>query len=139
MKITVTERIEHVSTHSRPKAAGGYRRQAARRGQVSTHSRPKAAGFYNPTRGTTPMVSTHSRPKAAGNESGIFIANQKVSTHSRPKAAGWVRLSCLDWWSRFQLTAARRRLVFRGSCLNMVVHSFNSQPPEGGWARCWLR
>ncbi len=34
-----------VSTHSRPKAAGGVRRLAVRPDIVSTHSRPKAAGF----------------------------------------------------------------------------------------------
>ena len=55
---------------------------------VSTHSRPKAAGGYQPD-GTTPVpVSTHSRPKAAGAPSVNCSKITFVSTHSRPKAAG---------------------------------------------------
>ena len=56
----------------------------------------------------------------------------RVSTHSRPKAAGkstaplW--LQCL-----FQLTAARRRLVWIVGLAFAFSNSFNSQPPEGGW------
>ena len=80
--------IVDVSTHSRPKAAGGqqcapnanswFQHTAARRRLVagklranraegvSTHSRPKAAGFYEKSYQLGDEVSTHSRPKAAG-------------------------------------------------------------------------
>ena len=54
-----------------------------------------------------------------------------VSTHSRPKAAGFcwqVRWS----WAKFQHTAARRRLE-SGKTVIKTLHSFNTQPPEGGW------
>ena len=56
-------------------------------------------------------VSTHSRPKAAGDKAGIFLPTDIVSTHSRPKAAGY-ELPFLYYFST----------------------SFNTQPPEGGWA-----
>ena len=57
-------------------------------------------------------VSTHSRPKAAGIVIKVNGNNCSVSTHSRPKAAGGTNYRCptQDLW--FQLTAARRRLVF---------------------------
>ena len=60
----------------------------------------------------TNSVSTHSRPKAAG----LYFCHidgldKRVSTHSRPKAAG---------------------LLFRQ--INACANSFNTQPPEGGWA-----
>ena len=78
-----------VSTHSRPKAAGGMADiTRIRRIQVSTHSRPKAAGEYNNAPALHKVVSTHSRPKAAGWEVVGKLLEAHVSTHSRPKAAG---------------------------------------------------
>ena len=54
-----------------------------------------------------------------------------VSTHSRPKAAD--SRSAGVWYSAmFQHTAARRRLPKRRKCC-LDRHSFNTQPPEGGW------
>ena len=55
-------------------------------------------------------VSTHSRPKAAGKYTNHHMMPDGVSTHSRPKAAG------------SSLKASK-----------LKPHSFNSQPPEGGW------
>ena len=60
-------------------------------------------------------VSTHSRLKAAGKRGCIMQSIGGVSTHSRLKAAG--RLNWLN-----------AKLSWR----------FNTQPPEGGWARRWL-
>ena len=57
---------DFVSTHSRPKAAGGYSLLSGLGSSVSTHSRPKAAGRNQPAGRWVCMVSTHSRPKAAG-------------------------------------------------------------------------
>ena len=121
-----------VSTHSRPKAAGGQKNHHTDIFHVSTHSRPKAAGIWGSVMNRQLIVSTHSRPKAAGG-SPIFwqasisgfnsqppeggwamrfswlIFSKVVSTHSRPKAAGtgW-KVILHD--IKFQLTAARRRL-----------------------------
>ena len=55
---------------------------------VSTHSRPKAAGPKPSAETETTGVSTHSRPKAAGIGTGCADKGTAVSTHSRPKAAG---------------------------------------------------
>ena len=78
---------------------------------VSTHSRPKAAGSNLPIFCPLDDVSTHSRPKAAGRKIISLCVIIAVSTHSRPKAAGFA--------------------IFKH---DKVKNSFNSQPPEGGWA-----
>ena len=121
---------------------------------VSTHSRPKAAGFSVVFIGLPYRVSTHSRPKAAGRLEYQAVRRLPVSTHSRPKAAG-CRKTAFVIHLRFQHTAARRRLVsYAAFCLpeNVFQHTaarrrlgelyqpqrqrgvgFNTQPPEGGW------
>ena len=56
-----------------------------------------------------------------------------VSTHSRPKAAGLKFGALRGIFSKFQHTAARRRL---DQCLTQLAwrqRCFNTQPPEGGW------
>ena len=57
------------------------------------------------------LVSTHSRPKAAGIAYLFLCLSDSVSTHSRPKAAG----------ADVPQPSNRQQ-------------SFNTQPPEGGWA-----
>ena len=79
-----------VSTHSRPKAAGGEAEQTRWDFGVSTHSRPKAAGPSRATLHRLFLVSTHSRPKAAGQWLWRCVCAHRVSTHSRPKAAGMI-------------------------------------------------
>ena len=146
--------VNFVSTHSRPKAAGGQINHCCARGCVSTHSRPKAAGILSDISVMQRVVSTHSRPKAAGT---LYLAidfSLCVSTHSRPKAAGINgEIIKIDKW--FQHTAARRRLAVDDEGYKIVkavsTHSrpkaagtacrirtpgkkrFNTQPPEGGW------
>ena len=56
-----------------------------------------------------------------------------VSTHSRPKAAG-VAIAATVTREQFQHTAARRRLAKEAKELASQP-GFNTQPPEGGWAR----
>ena len=76
---------------------------------------------------------TAARRRLAGDISLIGRA-ALVSTHSRPKAAGYnlARRRFATCW--FQHTAARRRLVLRTSDSFCNLKSFNTQPPEGGWA-----
>ena len=62
----------------------------------------------------------------------IRLGNYGVSTHSRPKAAGKRDLDNLVH-AMFQHTAARRRLDLYIPKAAFLV-SFNTQPPEGGWA-----
>ena len=100
-----------VSTHSRPKAAGQSPKQLDWPRPVSTHSRPKAAGLMLSTVCDCKPVSTHSRPKAAGRGLMRESCGIGVSTHSRPKAAGCPHRPRPHIPSKFQLTAARRRLV----------------------------
>ena len=145
--------LSQVSTHSRPKAAGGmYRPMMAAMG-VSTHSRPKAAVLTPPNTRWSACVSTHSRPKAAALGNHLEAQSRTVSTHSRPKAAAFLASAGVSG-SLFQHTAARRRLAFAAHQprrLSVSTHSrpkaagpipaqlrqlgcFNTQPPEGGWA-----
>ena len=58
--------------------------------------------------------------------------SQRVSTHSRPKAAGSDSAG-FGQHTRFQHTAARRRLGDAGHHCRRLCKSFNTQPPEGGW------
>ena len=127
------DKFKRVSTHSRPKAAGlgmnpvdfakQFQHTAARR----RLERPQLENvqFFR--------VSTHSRPKAAGvcGWKGQFA--RFVSTHSRPKAAGYNQMLQNGVMSRFQHTAARRRLdpCWFKRCFESI--GFNTQPPEGGW------
>ena len=63
----------------------------------------------------------------------FFLATRRgVSTHSRPKAAGRLSRYLVCSARVFQHTAARRRLGdLKERC--STSHSFNTQPPEGGW------
>ena len=76
------------------------------------------------------MVSIHSRPKAADRQIAKNAAIV-VSIHSRPKAA--VQPCHLLFYHRtkFQYTAARRRLADPMMAFEVAVR-FNTQPPEGG-------
>ena len=91
LKIQNTILSQTVSTHSRPKAAGGVKANIIKDYIVSTHSRPKAAGIKKIFETTSLIVSTHSRPKAAGIYRGNSLSYTEVSTHSRPKAAGFIK------------------------------------------------
>ena len=100
-----------VSTHSRPKAAGGTYDDADLTCLVSTHSRPKAAGLSKRDYWYLRHCFNTQPPEGGWDPNSVdYTFDDAVSTHSRPKAAGYqVLLSC-----------------FGGRC-------FNTQPPEGGW------
>ena len=78
-------------------------------------------------------VSTHSRPKAAGLFYIRTLNHSTVSTHSRPKAAGIAPIQHPIHHFKFQLTAARRRLVnHRGIIVFVAVVSTHSRPKAAG-------
>ena len=109
---TLPQQRQRISTHSRAKAAG----QTSRRHDlayfyISTHSRAKAAGRQSLIGSAKKPISTHSRAKAAGSSSSSTMPACSISTHSRAKAAGLILLMPTARRRRFQLTAARRRLV----------------------------
>ena len=101
---------------------------------VSTHSRPKAAGGRR--HGRVSYACFNTQPP----EGGCFLLRLDddgggVSTHSRPKAADEI-VAARDSGRLFQHTAARRRL--KGNARKQQNYwRFNTQPPEGGW-RLWL-
>ena len=77
---------------------------------VSTHSRPKAAGGNSVGQQLGSRVSTHSRPKAAGSENKRPFFSL-ICFNTQPPEGGW-RLSPIKKRAHlmFQHTAARRRL-----------------------------
>ena len=149
-------RTRRVSTHSRPKAAGGYKLLTGLGQKVSTHSRPKAAGQAENQAKPLTEVSTHSRPKAAGAAIPTPPAPEKFQhTAARRRLGLHPQFAHLLYW--FQHTAARRRLerpennkrghddvsthsrpkAAGGFSLfsRSISRCFNTQPPEGGWAK----
>ena len=100
---------------------------------VSTHSRPKAAGgtlFLNRASST---VSTHSRPKASG-VNGCSCECGERRFNSQPPEGGWASyIFSLNFVPLFQLTAARRRLVIkRGGFMSQFEVSTHSRPKAAG-------
>ena len=92
---------------------GGWSIQAERirlQYHVSTHSRPKAAGLGFRNVWVIFQVSTHSRPKAAGVI--LFAHRLNISCfNTQPPEGGWERLGIVAKDAlQFQHTAARRRL-----------------------------
>ena len=78
-------------------------------------------------------VSTHSRPKAAG---GYFFACADTGDgfNTQPPEGGWnFHFRGTNSVTKFQHTAARRRLVANVDVGNGFPVCFNTQPPEGGW------
>ncbi len=56
---------------------------------ISTHSRAKAAGTEEALSGMNAVISTHSRAKAAGKQSAITIAGRS-NFNSQPREGGWI-------------------------------------------------
>ena len=130
-----------ISTHSRAKAAGDDANIIAfNMREISTHSRAKAAGpefkawfgdwefqltaarrrlvVIARLHRTGIVISTHSRAKAAGSDFiDAYRKAAQISTHSRAKAAGSAAPSAAPLRALFQLTAARRRLVYFKRCV----------------------
>ena len=100
---------------------------------VSTHSRPKAAGGQRPHRRHSLGVSTHSRPKAAGSL-GWVVAGKVHSFNTQPPEGGWhAEVLPRPKKSLFQHTAARRRLESRDDAKNQAGWvSTHSRPKAAG-------
>ena len=101
----------NVSTHSRPKAAGGVTKTCINAfPSVSTRSRAKAAGIA-PFSRLVKNVGFNSQPREGGWLAVKAAVISRGSFNSQPPEGGWLRkILC-----RFNLKR------------------FNSQPPEGGW------
>ena len=148
-----------VSTRSRPKAAGKYGTVLAT--LVSGfNTQPPEGGWmpYFMIHGGNNMVSTRSRPKAAGF---LLFGIQQISYcfNTQPPEGGWLNNQQTNHAElMFQHAAARRRLGrhnIRGRAFQAFQHaaarrrlgkpatrlkalrSFNTQPPEGGWRKCF--
>ena len=61
-----------------------------------------------------------------------FILEILVSTHSRPKAAGQCGIICLYDWRSFNTQPPEGGWANIGNW-QTVLERFNTQPPEGGW------
>ena len=123
--------------------------------RVSTHSRPKAAGYLDSDMQPIPSVSTHSRPKAAG-KSMVKTVAKSYGFNTQPPEGGWDRrlpfsgcvgsfntqppeggwemyLARIVGYSKFQHTAARRRLVAGiDTAFDTKIVSTHSRPKAAG-------
>ena len=100
-----------VSTHSRPKAAGG-RSPRGRRAGNSFNTQPPEGGWDLILADRMCLIlfqHTAARRRLGPNSGGQNVPDS-VSTHSRPKAAGELQVS-----------------------YRQITAGFNTQPPEGGW------
>ena len=116
---------------------GGWKENRSRPATttVSTHSRPKAAG---PTLRRNVCLSRrfNTQPPEGGWVRDNAAAAVNLSFNTQPPEGGWVLSEPKAYPdTRFQHTAARRRLVSRLWAKDKFG-GFNTQPPEGGWA--WL-
>ena len=110
-----------VSTHSRPKAAGRYRRRRSCR-LPRFNTQPPEGGWAAKLRQANQFQCFNTQPPEGGWLTIFFIhyiCNQ-VSTHSRPKAAGTPTKARKSAKS-FQHTAARRRLDTRQNAFIISV------------------
>ena len=105
------------------KANRGFQHTAARRRLVKTPRRGRRRR----------LVSTHSRPKAAGIASGLVVKLDN-GFNTQPPEGGWGAVNELTvCQTKFQHTAARRRLVQRrfAAIKNSTV-STHSRPKAAG-------
>ena len=98
--------------NSQPREGGWRGKNPAHQPAEYFNSQPREGGWLDnfintPMRGA---ISTHSRAKAAGLSYALLGGAADISTHSRAKAAGTARKNRKKT-TRFQLTAARRRLA----------------------------
>ena len=148
-----------VSTHSRPRAAGGcayalflgllcFNTQPPEGGwsrfenfgriNVSFNTQPPEGGWADIlVKGLVMKMFQHTAARGRLDSMAVPVMRWiGVSTHSRPRAAGLstIRLGCP---LRFQHTAARGRLAGQHRDNGIRTFGFNTQPPEGGWMPVW--
>ena len=80
------------------------------------------------------IVSTHSRPKAAGAKQETAEDYRRVSTHSRPKAAGADIYQAAAEDESFNTQPPEGGWALSAGSLPCSQTGFNTQPPEGGWS-----
>ena len=103
-------RVQMVSTHSRPKAAGLSDIAKGAMVEVSTHSRPKAAGAVA-HRMHNVLRRFNSQPPEGGWNHLDIIKPYQIGFNSQPPEGGWeTDVIVYNFLEEFQLTAARRRL-----------------------------
>ena len=100
--------------------------------QVSTHSRPKAAGGCL-RRLMDGRPSFNTQPPEGGWISVRYPYSFRRRFNTQPPEGGWFASRYLQAGTRgFQHTAARRRLA-QYAARPRQADRFNTQPPEGGW------
>ena len=122
-----------VSTHSRPKAAGASH-SSHKSMRSGFNTQPPEGGWIQPHIARHAARRFNTQPPEGG-----WASNRKVSDDCLwfQHTAARRRLGRLPKRllksTKFQHTAARRRLVDVNLRSLIGEHSFNTQPPEGGW------
>ena len=129
-------KLPSVSTHSRPKAAEPVRRAKGHPAGFQHTAARRRLAQATPASNTGGRVSTHSRPKAA-----VPTCSPRSKMPLFQHTAARRRLLCtvqkICRLRLFQHTAARRRLLASRKPY-FLIQCFNTQPPEGGWAKARL-
>ena len=122
-----------VSTHSRPKAAGTfyivYFNQA-----FSFNTQPPEGGWTILTKITQVRCGFNTQPPEGGWHTVKERPRFPSGFNTQPPEGGWVSFhKNVAICSKFQHTAARRRLDSELPEMPDSPFGFNTQPPEGGW------
>ena len=156
--------INFVSTYSRPKAAGIVTTTYLERVE-SFNSQPPEGGWFTGHKKCPPIICFNSQPPEGGWQQRRYTVNSHFrfnsqppeggwlkkgrhwaaerSFNSQPPEGGWLLAAALCWnSSKFQLTAARRRLVIGElAAVAVVVFQLTAARRRLDWCQpvlwCW--
>ena len=115
---------------------GGWSIQAERirlQYHVSTHSRPKAAGVILFAHRLNISCFNTQPPEGGWERLGIVAKDALQFQHTAARRRLEIYTKCNFHREKFQHTAARRRLDIQQTSCSLTT-GFNTQPPEGGWS-----
>ena len=126
--------LEHVSTHSRPKAAGILVQAWRKKALQFQHTAARRRLVEQCIMAFRRLCFNTQPPEGGWFEFGFCGKSvAEVSTHSRPKAAGRPLRSRFKAFRSFNTQPPEGGWHLRQNRSRVRV-SFNTQPPEGGWA-----
>ena len=135
--LAVVHRFQHTAARRR---LGHYDVHNMRPKSVSTHSRPKAAGGNAVGFTAASMFQHTAARRRLASDLTSTTDETDVSTHSRPKAAGLFLIGLFLFPCCFNTQPPEGGWQYQPE-QQPGDDGFNTQPPEGGWAwpSPWLK
>ena len=131
--------LYHVSTHSRPKAAGTMFFELNLKSLFQHTAARRRLAEISDTSSSFLICFNTQPPEGGWRAIGISEGQKPKSFNTQPPEGGWSGIRVLASPHRaFQHTAARRRLVLTQQYSRDLQGCFNTQPPEGGWKNALL-